>query len=102
MANCDDTYYFAKELYYRIVDRSGPEVELVDSWDPVVRAREIQEKGRYDMDPENVQEYTGADVDYDKRDSSSFRLYWQYMPQFRVLDQTEFLRTMAVFILLFV
>ena len=102
VANCDDTYYFAKELYYRIVDRSGPEVELVDSWDPVVRAREIQEKGRYDMDPENVQEYTGADVDYDKRDSSSFRLYWQYMPQFRVLDQTEFLRTMAVFILLFV
>ncbi len=102
VANCDDTYYFAKELYYRIVDRSGPEVELVDSWDPVVRAREIQEKGRYDMDPENVQEYTGADVDYDKWDSSSFRLYWQYMPQFRVLDQTEFLRTMAVFILLFV
>ncbi len=102
VANCDDTYYFAKELFYRIVDRSGPEVELVDSWDPVVRAREIQEKGRYDMDPENVQEYTGADVDYDKRDSSSFRLYWQYMPQFRVLDQTEFLRTMAVFILLFV
>ncbi len=100
--NCDDTYYFAKDLFHTIVDRSGPEVEVVDSWDPVDRERQIQETGSYIMDPENVKEGTGADVDYAMRDSSTFRMYWQYMPQFRVLDQTEFLRTMAVFILLFV
>lgn len=102
VANCDDTYYFAKDLFHWIVDRSGPEVALVDSWDPVVRARDIQETGSYVMDPENVQAGAGVNIDYAQRDSSNFRLYWQYMPQFRVLDQTEFLRTMAVFLLLFV
>ena len=28
--NCADTYPFAKQLFYEIVDRSGPEVEVFD------------------------------------------------------------------------
>ena len=41
VANVDETYDFADALFNAIVDASGPEVELVDAWDPVVRAREI-------------------------------------------------------------
>lgn len=40
-------------------------------------------------------------IDYDDCDSSEFRSYWLYMPQFRVLDQNDFVTTMAVFLMLF-
>lgn len=102
VTNCPDTYDFAKTLFNEIVDRSGPEVELVDSWDPVVRERDIAETGRYWADPENVQETAGVTIDYDQRESSAFTLYWQYMPQFRVLDKADFILKMAVFIMIFV
>ena len=41
-------------------------------------------------------------IDYDDSDSSEFRAYWLYMPQFRVLDQNDFATTMAVFLMLFI
>ena len=40
--------------------------------------------------------------DYAQRDSSLFRLYWQYMPQFRALDKADFVKTTAVFLILFI
>ncbi|MDR3767181.1 MAG: ABC transporter permease [Butyricicoccus sp.] len=95
--NCGDTYPFAKRLFHTIVDRSGPEVEVMDAYDPILHA---QEGDAYAFAPENVAQF-GETIDYDQRDSSSFRLYWKYMPEFRVLDQMEFIRTMAVFLMLF-
>ena len=92
--NCEESYDFAKALFNAIVDASGPEVEQYDAWDPVVREREIRENGEYFMDL-----YA---PDYDQRDSSDFRLYWKYMPLFRVLDQADFVRTTAVFLTLFI
>lgn len=103
--NDADTYAFAKRLFNEIVDRSGPEVELVDAWDPVRRDLDIQEQGFYSYDPAEFSGISGTGlegIDYDKRDSSSFRLYWQYMPQFRVLDKADFVRTTAVFLMLFI
>ena len=92
--NCEKTYDFAKALFNRIVDASGPEVAVYDSWDPVERDREIARSGSYYKD-----KYA---VSYDQRDSSELRLYWKYMPQFRVLDKADFVRTMAVFLILFI
>ncbi|MGN0977704.1 MAG: FtsX-like permease family protein, partial [Faecousia sp.] len=92
--DCQETYAFANALFNRIVDASGPEVELYDSWDPVARDIALAEKGEYFLDTYRVR--------YDQRDSSEFRLSWQYMPQFRVLDKADFGRTMAVYLLLFV
>lgn len=92
--DCAGSYDFAKALFNRIVDGSGPEVAVMDAWDPVVREREIAEKGSYWYD-----EYP---LRYDQRNSSEFRLYWQYMPQFRVLDKADFVKTTAVYIMLFV
>ncbi len=100
--NDEETYDFAKALFYEIVDRSGPEVALYDSFDPIVREIEIAETGEYFLDPETSEKYDFAPIDYDQRDSSNFRLYWQYMPQFRVLDKADFVKTMAVFLMLFV
>ena len=93
--HCGETYDFAKALFNRIVDASGPEVAVFDAWDPVERDVAIAEAGYYFIDEEYA-------VSYDQRDSSEFRLYWQYMPQFRVLDKADFVRTMAVFLILFI
>lgn len=92
--NCEDSYDFAKALFNLIVDRSGPEVEIFDSWDPVGRDRELKENGSYWAD-----KYKPS---YDQRDSSEFRLYWKYMPQFRVLDKADFVKTTAVFLMMFI
>ncbi len=100
--NCEKTYDFAKALFYEIVDRSGPEVEQYDGWDPVIRERNIREKGVYFLDKENLDAHGFERIDYAQRDSSNFRLSWQYMPQFRVLDKADFVKTMAVFLTLFI
>ena len=94
--DCENTYDFARALFDRIVDASGPEVEVFDAWDPVRRDIEIERSGSYFLDDG---EYA---VSYDQRDSSEFRLYWKYMPQFRVMDKADFVRTTAVFLILFI
>ena len=100
--NCAATYDFAKALFNEIVDRSTIEVAQFDGWDPVVRDRRVAEDGFYFLDRENCAEAGFTVIDYAQRDSSAFRLSWQYMPQFRILDKMDFVKTMAVFLILFV
>ena len=98
----NETYAFAKALFYEIVDRSGDEVALDGSWDPVLREIYLEEEGEYFMDPGAAEKYGFTPPDYSQRDSSAFRLNWMYMPQFRVLDKADFVTTTAVFLMLFV
>lgn len=100
--NEQDSSPFARALFDRIVDGSGPEVAVLDGWDPIVRQRYLEQEGVYFLDPEQAEEANFPRMDYSQRDSSDFRLYWQYMPRFRVLDKADFVRTMAVFLMLFV
>ena len=100
--HCDETYDFGKALLYDIIDRSGPEVELYDAWDPV-RKQIAESRGEaYAMDPEYLAVNHLPGIDYDKRDGSEFRLYWQYMPHFRVIDKADFVKTTGVFLMMFV
>lgn len=96
--DADASYDFANALYNAIVDASGPEVEVVDAWDPVVRARDIAESGEYLADPQSSESY----ISYDQRDSTDFRAYWLYMPTFRVMEQQDMMQTYAVFMMIFV
>lgn len=100
--NCAGSYEFAKALFNEIVDRSTPDVAQFDGWDPVIRDRNIAERGFYFLDREHCGESGFTVIDYEQRNSSAFRLNWQYMPQFRVMDRADFVRTMAVFLILFV
>ena len=84
------------------MDHSTIEVAQFDGWDPVVRDQYLAEEGVYFLDRENCAEYGFTVIDYAQRDSSAFRLSWQYMPQFRVMDKADFVKTMAVFLILFV
>lgn len=100
--NCGETYDFAKALFYEIVDRSGPEVEQLDGYDQVEEILAQQAGETYSYDRDHLEDAGFEVIDYDLRDSSNFRLYWKYMPQFRVLDQADFVKTMAVFLVLFI
>ena len=103
VADVESSYPFADALFNEIVDHSGPEIEVFDAWDPVERELELAEKGSYDYDdPAYLESHQLSVIDYDDRDSSEFRNYWLYMPQFRVLDQNDFVTTMAVFLVLFI
>ena len=100
--NCAETYEFANALFNEIVDRSAIEVAQYNGWDPVIRDRRIAEEGAYFLDRENCEENGFTAIDYAQRDSSAFRLGWQYMPTFRILDKLDFVKTMAVFLILFI
>ncbi len=102
VADLEASYPFASDLFYAIVDHSGPEVEVVSAWDPVERMLQLQEKGAYFYDPETLEERGYDTIHYSDPDSSQFRTDWKYMPQFAILDQTELVKTMAVFLMLFV
>lgn len=100
--DCGGSYDFAKALLYDIIDRSGEEVALFNGWDPVRRQIDIERTGEYFLDSEHLEEYGFSQIRYEERDSTVFRLYWAYMPKFRVLDRMDFVKTLAVFLMLFI
>ena len=91
------TYNFAKKLYNSIVDHSGPECELPEYYDRVGKIAADEAGETYWGDTSNM-----TRISYAQRDSSEFKQYWKYVPQFRVLDRNDFVATYAVFLLLFV
>lgn len=102
VADVDASYAFAKRLFHEIINRSSQEVALIDAWDPIVK-QNIEAAGKiYAFDTEHLEENGFPNIDYNQCDSSSFRMYWKYMPQFRVMDQAEFVKTTAVYLMLFV
>lgn len=97
-----DTYDFAKRLFHEIVDRSGPEVEVSSSWEPVEKILADNRGEAYWVDNENLADYGFEPIDYDQRDASHFKLNWKYMPVFRVLDKADHVKNFAIFIMTFV
>lgn len=97
-----DSYDFANRLFHEIVEASGPEVALCDGYDAIQRAQALQQGEPYPLDPEHAAAYGVPVIDYNQPDTSTFRMYWMYMPQFRVADQADFVTNMAVYLLLFV
>lgn len=102
VADVEDSYPFAKALFNEIVDRSGDEVMQLDAFDLVAKALAEEAGTPYDFDRENLTALGFPAMNREDRDSTEFRNYWLYMPQFRVLDQNDFVTTMAVFLMLFI
>lgn len=102
VADVDASYPFAKALFNEIVDCSGDEVLQLDAYDLVAKQL-VEEAGEtYGFDRENIAACGFPVMEREDRDSTEFRSYWLYMPQFRVLDQNDFVTTMAVFLMLFI
>ena len=102
VADVEASYPFAKALFNEIVDRSGEDVLQLDAYDLVVQALTEETGEAYDYDREIPAAHGFPVIEREDRDSSEFRNYWLYMPQFRVLDQNDFVTTMAVFLMLFI
>lgn len=102
VADADASYHFAKALFNEIVDRSGDEVMQLDAYDLVAKTLAEEAGEPYDFDRENLAALGFPAMEREDRDSTEFRNYWLYMPQFRVLDQNDFVTTMAVFLMLFI
>ena len=102
VADADASYPFAKALFNEIVDRSGDEVMQLDAYDLVAKTLAEEAGEAYLFDRENLTALGFPAMEREDRDSTEFRNYWLYMPQFRVLDQNDFVTTMAVFLMLFI
>ena len=102
VADVKESYPFAKALFNEIVDRSGDEVMQLDAYDLVSKMLAEEAGEAYDFDRENIAAYGFPVMEREDRNSTEFRNYWLYMPQFRVLDQNDFVTTMAVFLMLFI
>lgn len=91
-----DSYAFAQDFFHTLIASFGPECEYGYYYDRVqkIAADEAGEIYWGDTD-------TMTRLDYDNCDASDFRLYWAYMPKIRILDQNDFLRTFAVYLMMF-
>lgn len=102
VADVDASYPFAKALFNEIVDCSGDEVMQLDAYDLVSKLLAEEAGEAYGFDRENIAACGFPVMEREDRDSTEFRSYWLCMPQFRILDQNDFVTTMAVFLMLFI
>lgn len=102
VANVDGSYPFAKALFNELVECSGDEVLRLDAYDLVAETLAEKAGKRYEFDRANVAAYGFPVLEREDCDSTEFRNYWLYMPQFRVLERNDFFTTMAVFLMLFI
>lgn len=99
--NGEDNFSFARKYFDTFVDgfaacADRKQYEIVEPYDPVVKISE-EEQGRvYWGDTDRM-----SKINYDDRDSSDFRLYWKYMPFSKTLDNHDFMKTMAVYLMMF-
>lgn len=92
----EDSYAFAKELYNRYVDCFTEEAELDSEYDRVAKASCELRGETYWGDQEGL-----SSIDFDKRNSTDFRMWWAFMPKFSILDRNDFINNFAVFLMMF-
>lgn len=96
-----DSYAFARELFIRIVDSYEDEDFTNYFYDPVEfimtegYTNDYYGKSSFSLDDDERM------IDRTDIDSSEFRMNWGYMPQFRILDSTDQLKTFGVFMMAF-
>lgn len=92
----EDSYAFANELYNRYVDCFTEEAELDSAYDRVAKASCELRGETYWGDQEGF-----SNIDFDKRNSTDFRMWWAFMPKFSILDRNDFINNFAVFLMMF-
>lgn len=91
-----DSYPFAVAFYHLFVSSFDPSCERICFYDRVQKIRENEEGQEYWGDTDEM-----TKISYELSDSFAFRTYWVYMPSFRILNQNDYLRNMAVMFMMF-
>lgn len=91
-----DSYAFAQDFFHTLTTSFGPECEYGYYYDRVQKIAADEAEERYWGDTDQM-----TRLSYDNAGASDFRLYWTYMPKIRILDQNDFLKTFAVYLMMF-
>lgn len=101
VADVDSTYNFANLLFKEIINHSDENALQYTSWDPVEKIT-IESRGEtYDRDMEIYMGRGNDYIRYEESDSMDFKIYWKYMPKFRIMDTNDFLKNTSVFTMTF-
>lgn len=91
-----DSYQFAESLYHGFIDSMNDRAPVPTYYDRVTKYGTEQRGEVYWGDTDEM-----TKLSFENPDSSEFRQYWAYMPKIRTLDQNDFMRTFAVFMMMF-
>lgn len=91
-----DTYAFAYRLYNSFIDSLSPDTFHENSWSLVGKAISEARGERYE-----IEEYEGDSYGPAHRDEMQFRQFGKYTPALRILDSTDALEQVAVFVTVF-
>ncbi len=91
-----DSYSFANAFYHLFVSSFDETCERTAYYDRVQKIRENEEGQEYWGDTDDY-----VIISYESADSFAFRSFWVYQPDFRILNQNDYLRNMAVMFMMF-
>lgn len=91
-----DHYQFADHLYRKFIDSMDDKAPAAAFYDRVAKYGKDLKGETYWGDTDEM-----TKLSFDNPDSSEFRQFWTYMPKIRTLDQNDFMRTFAVFMMMF-
>ncbi|MDE7185018.1 MAG: ABC transporter permease, partial [Lachnospiraceae bacterium] len=91
-----DSYAFAEDFFHTLVSCFGPECEYGYFYDRVEKIAAEEAGEIYWGDTSRL-----SQLSFDNPDASDFRIYWTYMPKIRILDRNDFLRSFAVYLMMF-
>ena len=92
----EDSYPFANAFYHLFVSAFDETCERPGYYDRVQKIRENEAGKTYWGDTDDM-----ATISYELADSFMFRSFWVYQPDFRILNQNDYLRNMAVMFMMF-
>lgn len=92
----EDNYAFASAFFYMLIGSYDPEYAIPSYYDRVDKIYANETGQVYWGDTDSM-----TRLSFDAPDSTEFRSYWLYMPRVTWLDKNDFLRTYAVFLMMF-
>ena len=92
----EDSYPFANAFYHRFVSSFDASCERPSYYDRVQKICENEEGKVYWGDTDDM-----TTISYDMSDSFTFRNFWVYQPDFRILNQNDYARNMGVMFMMF-
>lgn len=95
--NPEECYEFGDALYNQIVDRTSKDCLIAGYYDRIGKANAEAAGEVYWGDTEDA-----GKIVSEMRDASEFRIYWKYMPMFRIQELNDMHKTLAVFLMLFI
>lgn len=91
-----DSYDFANKLFRSYISSFGDSEATPYYYDRVTKYSENERDEIYWGDTDSM-----TKLSFEYPDSTEFRNYWLYMPKIKIMDQTDFVRTYAVFLMMF-